>query len=264
MRSSFAVPALVLALALTAAQCRGGDVDAEALQLAYRAEVTPRLAVPPAEAQRYGILLLEALDGTAESFREPQYVALVDRNPYVQAVLLFRVADGSPPVLVGASPVSTGRPGSFDHFMTPLGVFAHSPANPDFRAEGTRNANGIRGYGVKGMRIFDLGWQSAERLWGAGGVGTMRLQMHATDPDVLEARLGTVQSKGCVRIPASLDRFLDHYGVLDADYLAARVPSWVLPADQRPVAEAGRFIVVVDSNRAHRPAWSPSASHGER
>jgi hypothetical protein len=25
--------------------------------------------------------------------------------------------------MIGASPVATGRPGEFDHFITPLGVF---------------------------------------------------------------------------------------------------------------------------------------------
>jgi len=47
--------------------------------------------------------------------------------------------------LVGAAPVSTGLPGRFEHFTTPLGVFEHSLANPDFRAEGTKNQFGIRG-----------------------------------------------------------------------------------------------------------------------
>lgn len=37
----------------------------------------------------------------------------------------------------------TGRVRALPYFLTPLGVFAHSLANPDFRAEGTRNALGI-------------------------------------------------------------------------------------------------------------------------
>jgi hypothetical protein len=36
-------------------------------------------------------------------------------------------------------------------------VFEHTLDNPDFRAEGTVNEFGIRGYGTKGMRIFDFG-----------------------------------------------------------------------------------------------------------
>jgi hypothetical protein len=87
---------------------------------------------------------------------------------------------------IGASPVSTGKPGRFDHFETPTGVFEHTVGNPDFRSEGTRNKLGIRGYGRKGIRVYDFGWQNAVRGWGRGGTGVMRLQMHATDPDLLE------------------------------------------------------------------------------
>ena len=56
------------------------------------------------------------------------------------------------------------------------------------RARGT--SLGIRGYGVKGMRVFDFGWVTGERTWGDGGLSPMRLQLHSTDPDVLEPRLG--------------------------------------------------------------------------
>ena len=123
------------------------------------------------------------------------HVAVVDRSPQVQAILVYWVALGEPALLIGASPVSTGRVGQFDHFETPLGVFDHSLSNPDFRAEGTRNEFGFRGYGAKGMRVYDLGWQKARRGWGKGGDSTMRLQMHATDPVLAEHKLGSVQSR---------------------------------------------------------------------
>ena len=48
-----------------------------------------------------------------------------------------------------------------------------------------------------------------ERGWGAGGKSIMRLQMHVTDPDVLERRLGERASNGCIRISATLNRFID-------------------------------------------------------
>lgn len=89
----------------------------------------------------------------------------------------------------------------------------------------------------------------------------MRLQMHATDADLLEPRLGSVQSKGCIRIPASLNRLLDRYGVLDLDYdsaVAAGRPMWVLPAGRSPVEEAGRYLIVVDTLRSTRPDWFPA------
>ncbi|MEJ8826999.1 L,D-transpeptidase [Variovorax humicola] len=245
---------------LLAAALGTAGAGPSALSEAYREQIDRRLRVPAESAEHYGGLAVAALVQAGIPILVPQYVALVDRNPHVQAIFLFWVGGGFPPVLIGASPVSTGRGGEFDHFETPLGVFEHSLANPDFRAEGTLNEHGIRGYGAKGMRVFDLGWQEATRLWGAGGRGTMRLQMHATDPDRLEQRLGSVQSKGCIRIPASLNRLLDHYGVLDDDYLAAAadgMPNWVLPMNQAPVHDAGRYVIVVDSGASERPAWSP-------
>lgn len=249
---------LLLLCGACAAHAVAGPTDLAAL---FREQVDRRLEVPADEAQSYGTLLHDALERAGVLPQGAEYVALVDRSPKVQAIFIFWLAPGFAPLLVGASPVSTGRGGAFDHFETPLGVFAHTGANPDFRAEGTRNEHGIRGYGAKGMRVFDLGWQRAERLWGGGGVSTMRLQMHATDPELLEPRLGSVQSKGCIRIPASLNRLLDRFGVLDADYLATEAEGrtmWVLPPDQTPVEGAGRWVVIVDTQRGERPTWSPA------
>ncbi|TAM34179.1 MAG: murein L,D-transpeptidase [Burkholderiaceae bacterium] len=227
----------------------------------YRTQVDRQLDVPAVEVQRYAELATEALVMAGVSLVQPQYLAVVDRDPNTQAFFLFwRSAQGEFQ-WVGASPVSTGQPGSFDHFQTPLGVFDHTTANPDFRAEGTRNSNGIRGYGAKGMRVYDFGWQRVPKGWGDGAVSDMRLQMHATDPDLLERRLGSAQSKGCIRIPASLNRLLDHYGVLDADYeLALRNgrPLWVLDAQREPVPHPGRYLIVVESGRAARPDWAPA------
>ncbi len=69
--------------------------------------------------------------------------------------------------------------------------------------------------------MFDFGWQMAEKGWGKGGEGVNRLQMHATDPDLLEKRLGIPQSKGCIRIPTTLNIFLDQHAILEGDYDAA-------------------------------------------
>src|SRR3569623_763150 len=88
----------------------------------------------------------------------------------------------------------------------------------------------------------------------------MRLLRHATDPDALEQRLGTAQSKGCIRIPAALDLLLDHYGVLDGAYESAAARGgrlWVLQGDREPVEGAGRWLVIVDSARTERPDWAP-------
>ena len=181
-----------------------------------------KLTVPADEARHYGRLAKEVLAKAGVTLAKSEYLLLVDRDPNIQALFLFfRAADGESQ-LVRASPVSTGQPDSFDRFETPVGVFEHTTANPDFRAEGTRNSQGIRGYGVKGMRVYDFGWQQVTKGWGDGAVNEMHLQMHVTDPDVLERRLGSAQSKGCIRIPASLNRLINRYGVLDAEYKRAR------------------------------------------
>lgn len=249
-------------------QVDGIDVNAALVMTTHYAEQVDRqLIVPGDEVLRYGQLAEAALANADITLIEPGYVIVVDRDPQVQALLLFfhhGNSGGSGNAawqLVGASPVSTGRPGRFEYFKTPLGVFAHSLDNLDYRAEGTRNSLGIMGYGIKGMRVYDLGWQAASKGWGNGAMSELRLQMHATDPGVLENRLGSVQSKGCIRIPASLNRLLDHYGVLDADYEQAQREGanlWVLQPGREPVAFPGRYVIVVDSERTQRLAWSPA------
>ncbi|MGF6300474.1 hypothetical protein OKW42_003804 [Paraburkholderia sp. WC7.3d] len=228
----------------------------------FAQDVTRRLRLPAAEQRAYAGRLETALSENELGNLSGEYVVLVDRNPNAQALLIyFRPAPADSWQMIGASPVSTGRPGEYDHFVTPLGVFEHTPDNMDFRSEGTQNENHIRGYGRRDMRIFDLGWAQGERGWGKGGMSQMRFQMHATDPDRLEPLLGIRHSKGCIRIPASLNTFLDHYGILDAGY-AQLVDSgqslWVLKSDRQNMPWAGRYIVVVDSQRKSRPAWSPA------
>ena len=217
------------------------------------------LTVPETEAIEYAALLNSAL--ASEEYREtmPKFIVLVDRNPNVQALLLYwgTISDGW--TLVGAASVSTGLPGRYEHFKTPLGVFEHSRTNPDFRAEGTKNKFGIRGYGAKGDRIYDFGWVKAPRGWGDGHMGELRLQMHSTDHDLLEQRLGTAQSEGCVRVPAPLNQFLDLYGILDEDYdraIATGTHLWLLRTDRMSTPWSGRFLVVVESTVATRPAWA--------
>jgi hypothetical protein len=258
-----AASAAVAAAAQHAAEVAAHLDPRDALKLAgqFASDVTRRLSVPPADQGAYGQRLQAALAAKGLGALSRQYVVLVDRNPNVQALFIyFRGDPAGAWTLIGAAPVATGLPGRYDHFVTPLGVFEHTPQNMDFRAEGTLNENGIRGYGARDMRIFDFGWTDAERGWGKGGVSSMRFQMHATDPDKLEPLLGIRHSKGCVRIPGSLDRFLDHYGVLDAEYEAmadAGFSLWVLHSDRAVTPWAGRYLVVVDSGAKARPAWSP-------
>jgi hypothetical protein len=250
-----------------------GSDNAASWRARFNAEVDRRLDVPQADQERYFALMEQALvdaqvQGPPQAPLQAQAPALptqaflvVDRSAQVQAAMVIvRTAKGASHWL-GATAVSTGKTGTYEHFLTPLGVFAHSLDNPDYRAEGTFNKNHIRGYGLRGRRVFDFGWQEAERGWGGGGISTMRLQMHATDPTVLEPRLGRVASEGCIRIPASLNVFLDLHGVLDADYEAAAATGkklWVLNPKRQPVPWPGRYMVIVDSQAVDRPVWSPA------
>jgi hypothetical protein len=233
-----------------------GDLAAD-----FACEVNMRLEVPADEQQRYAREIEAAFEAAKLAGLAPQHVLVVDRAPKVQAALLYRLLPGGNWAFTGAAPASTGLPGAYEHFETPLGVFAHTLENPDFRAEGTCNEFGIRGYGREGMRVFDLGWVDAPKSWGNRAPSVMRLQLHATDPDRLEGWLGARRSKGCIRVPASFVEFLDRRGVLDADYedaAQAGMSLWILRPQREATRWPGRYVIVVDTGRAERPAWSPA------
>ncbi len=230
--------------------------DGTRLAPLYAAQVDKKLDIPEADQHFYADLLGETLGDRTGG--QAQYVVLVDRNDFVQAAMIYWMSPDGQFHFIGASPVSTGKPGRYEHFVTPTGVFEHTTDNPDFRSKGTFNRNHIRGYGAKGMRVYDFGWQPAIRGWGKGGEGKLRLQMHATDPDRLAQKLGTPQSEGCIRIPATLNTFIDHYGILDGDYEKAMAEGqtfWVLSKTREATSWSGRFLVVVDSGRTERASW---------
>lgn len=259
MKKIFLIIALLLASSAVSSQAEDGT----SLALIFQREVDRRLDVPQQDQARYAQLLEAALASAGTPIVTSQYLLVVDRNPYVQAIFVYWLdsqASSDRLHFIGASPASAGKPGQFDYFITPLGVFAHTLDNMDFRAEGTRNNLGIRAFGRKGMRVFDFGWVQGERGWGRGGQSQMRLLLHATDPDYLEQHLGEVTSKGCIRIPATLNTFIDRYGLLDADYEQAQANGkklWVLLPDRIPTPWSGRYLVIVDSGSTARPAWSP-------
>ena len=254
-RRRFALSVCFAAVAAAVARSASAFVptaDAPALSAEFAQTVAPRLVPAPDAVTAYARRLDVGLAEAGVEMGQRRFVVLVDRNPRAQSLLLFLGSQGDWQ-LIGAAPVSTGLPGRFDHFETPLGVFDHHIGNPDFRAEGTFNENGIRGYGRKGARIYDFGWVVASKGWGDRAPMEMRLQMHATDPDRLEPRLGTAQSKGCIRIPASLNAFLDHFAILDEDYedrMAEGRHFWVLNADREPTPWSGRWMVVIDSRES--------------
>lgn len=254
---------LVIVLLFAALSLSSKAEDGALLVPAFQREVDRRLELPQEAQARYAQLLEAALASTGIPILTSQYVLVLDRNPFVQAIFVYWLdvqVSSDRLRFIGASPASTGRPGAFDYFITPLGVFAHTLLSKDYRAAGTRNKLGIRGLGRKGMRAYDFGWVMGERGWGRGGLSPMRLLLHATDPDYLEPHLGIAMSKGCIRIPASLVDFIDRYGLLDADYeqaLAEGKNLWMIRPDRTPTPWSGRYLVVVDSDSTGRPAWSP-------
>lgn len=262
-RGKRAAHALLLFVTLClSAPVRAVQTDpVDAVTARYMREVDMRLSLPANEQRAYAGRLQAALGAAGIREFDPQFFLLIDRSPVVQAAFIYWLAATGEWRFIGASPVSTGYAGGFEYFITPLGVFEHTLANLDFRAEGTLNKLGIRGYGARGMRIYDFGWVEAERTWDKRGRSPMRLQVHATDPDVLEHQLGQPRSKGCIRIPATLNLLIDRLGLLDAEYdqaLREGRQFWVLRSDRQPVAAPGKYLVVVDSARNRRPAWSPS------
>lgn len=224
----------------------------------YTKTVDSQLKLPAEEQRYYAELLLYKLQQGGLTNLPAQYLLMIDRNSRVQAALLLWLSEEGAIELIGASPASTGKKNGYDYFETPLGIFEHHIDNPDFRAEGTKNKLGLMGYGPKGLRVYDFGWVVARKTW-LPEMGKIRLQLHATDP-LIEPRLGSAQSKGCIRIPATLNKLLDHYGLLDADYernISNKSVLNLLDTEREPTPWSGRYMIVVDSRRAQRPDWSP-------
>ena len=232
------------------------DVQTEVAQLRRTLfDEVPRLIVDRPAGQREWIARSwVAIAASGLAIDRPQLLVVVDRNPRVQQMRLILAQPQGDWEDLGGTKVSTGQLRRGDHFLTPAGVFLHTDAILDWRAEGTFNAHHLRGLGESGMRIWDFGWQSAVRGWrGTTKVSKMPLLLHATDPDTLAPRLGRVASKGCIRIPEAMDLFLDRHGILDANYEQAaphnpRLQAVLLP-DRTPTPLAGNTLVVVDSSQ---------------
>lgn len=231
------------------------EVELAHLREAWSREVTG-LAPDIVEREAQWVrLAAAALSAAGQVIDRPQLVIVVDRSPRVQELCIVVARPEGPWQVVAGAKISTGQPGRFDHFITPVGVFLNTEAVLGYRAEGTFNENHIRGLGRKGMRVWDFGWQRAVKAWRLDREeGEMRLLMHATDPDRLERRLGHQASQGCIRIPATMNRFLDRHGVIDADYerAAAEDPRFraLLAPDRTPTPLAGNALIVVDSSLA--------------
>jgi hypothetical protein len=226
--------------------------EAARLRAAMLAEVPGAVAPDPARAAGWARLAQAALARAGQAPGRSEVALVVDRAPAVQriALVLLRAAGGIE--VLAEAPASTGRTGRRGYFVTPTGVFANDGAILGYRALGTPNAQGIRGLGARGMRVWDFGWHAAPRGWtGDGSAAPIRFLLHATDPDILEPRLGSPDSQGCVRIGGAMNRFVDRNGVMDAEIerQAAESPrvAALLAPGRTPSPIAGRLLVVVDS-----------------
>ena len=245
--------------------------DAALLRLAMAHDVPNLLHLVPGRPQQIEARARAMLSATHTILDAPQLVVVVDRAPSVQTLALMLAQPGAPWVLIGAVHVSTGQANRKDYYITPVGVFAHTAAILDFRALGTYNEHHVRGIGLAGMRVWDFGWQWALKGWHTDGAGgDIRLQMHATDPTLLERRLGRPASEGCVRVSSAMNRFMDGYGVLDSDIEREAVGDAryraLLRPDRTPTPLAGRLMIVIDDHdpvdepptQANRPANWPA------
>jgi hypothetical protein len=183
-----------------------------------------------------------------------QYFVFVDRNPNNQVITVGYYDMGGKISIIGHDLTSTGDPKSKekDHYETPIGVFENAVENGSYRSEGipSTEKTGWRGYGIKGKRVWDFGRQRTNRIYkGRKEPINIRLQMHATDPVYGETKLGSRDSKGCVRISAKLNEFLDQYGILDGNYEKSNKnkAQWVLRKDRTPVSHAGKYLIIRDS-----------------
>lgn len=247
----------VRTMAVETAKAEAARMAGEKLREQFRREVGPSTST--ADQRLYVVGDIEARLGRTrvsdQLSSRPQVIVWVDRNPATQRVEVLTRHERQTQtdyLEIGWAKCSTGDPTQKDHFETPLGVFENSPRHPSFRAAGTPNSIGFRGYGKKGSRIWDFGWQETSGRFASGKKGScnIRLMLHATDPDSGEPLLGTRQSKGCVRISEKLNRFIDRYQLLDLIYV---IEERVGPLDrtlegtEELFAYPGALLVIGDS-----------------
>ena len=167
------------------------------LQAKLLQQVQDPVRQSPASVQRWITLARAMLAAHDTPIDRAQVVVVVDRNPLVQQLALIVAQPDAPWIMLGGTHVPAGQPNRYGYYRTPTGVFLHDGSVLDYRAQGTFNENHIRGLGVKGMRIWDFGWQWADKGWlHTGERGQIRLLMHATDPAYLARRIGRPASEG--------------------------------------------------------------------
>lgn len=255
LRTVVAILATLIVSPASAVEEPAQTVEVLRLREAFQHEVHNAIRPDPVRDRNWIALARATLAEGNTTIDHPQLVVVVDRNPRIQQLMVIAASPSDEWRVIGGGAISTGQTGRFDHYVTPTGVFHVTDAILGYRAEGTLNENGIRGLGAKGMRVWDFGWQVAKKGWtevaGKPNSTPIRFMLHATDPDKLEQRLGRPASQGCIRMPATLNRFLDRHGVIDADYERVaitdiRFRALLLP-DREPSSLAGDTLIVVHS-----------------
>jgi hypothetical protein len=259
--AAYLVPAASVKPSLSSA-----DVDREATRLrqTMAAEVPNAINLSP-NRQEALIALGQQIAAADHLFiRQPQLVLIVDRAPQGQLLAMTLAQPDGDWRILGARHVSTGKPGRLQHFKTPVGVLLNDGSELGYRAQGTFNQFHIRGLGVKGMRVWDFGWQTSDDWRTPGATMAVRVEMHATDPDVLEERIGRADSEGCIRLPDQLNRFLDRHGIVDAaiERLGETDGGYraLLSPELDPTPLAGDAVIVVDSSEPWVRPYPPETS----
>ncbi len=225
----------------------GEYLEVQKMQAEFNRSVGNGIKVEPVYL-RENILNMKQMFADNGKGIESQYFVYVDRNPLKQVIFVcFFDSQLKDITLIGADKVSTGSQKRTGFFITPCGIFKNSIEFPGYRALGTKNDEGWRGLGAKDSRVWDFGWQ---KTYKKNQEFIIRLLMHASDPYFGEKRLGRVDSKGCIRISAKMNKFLDHYGLLDKEYEAnkdKKAVAWLLKSDREPALHAGTYLLVGDS-----------------
>jgi hypothetical protein len=240
------------------------DQDAAGLKEAMESEVTGAVDLSP-ENERTLIALGQQMAAEGHLLiRQPQLVLIVDRAPGAQLLAMTLARPDGNWQILGTRHVSTGKPGRLQHFKTPVGVLLNDGSEIGYRAQGTFNQYHIRGLGVKGMRVWDFGWQTSDDWRTPGATMAVRVEMHATDPSVLEERIGRADSEGCIRLPDQLNRFLDRHGIIDAaiERLGESDEGYraLLSPHLDPTPLAGDAVIVVDSSEPWAKPYAPETS----
>ena len=84
----------------------------------FSVSVSPYLKVPEPVSIEYASRLDGAFKGTNIWLSNQQFVLLVDRNPNIQAAFLYLGSQQDGWSLLGVAPISSGLPGTFEHFLT--------------------------------------------------------------------------------------------------------------------------------------------------